>query len=259
VSDEVIVEGARDGVARLTINRPERRNAFGRETIARFAAGLEEIAADPATRVLVITGAGGHFGAGADLKERAAMTPDERFRHSRAIADAITYVSRMKVATIAAIDGYAIGGAFELALGCDLRVLCDRAILALTETKIGAFPGAGGTQRLARIAGTAVAKDMIFTGRRIDAEEALRLGVATAVEPPAGVAGAGDALAAAIAANAPLGVSFAKQAIDLTLDSSLEAGLAFESAAIKVVLASKDYDEGLASFRERRPPRFEGT
>jgi enoyl-CoA hydratase/carnithine racemase len=228
-------------------------------TIDELALQLRTVAADPATRVLVIRGAGEHFGAGADLKERATMTPDERFAHSRAIAETIAFVGRMKIPTIAAIDGYAVGGAFELALACDLRVISDRATLALTETRIGAFPGAGGTQRLSRLVGASIAKDLIFTGRHVKADEALRLGLANRVEPADRLHEAAGELAATIAANAPLAVAYAKQAIEVAAEGSIAAGLEYESAAIRVLFGSDDYAEGLASFAERRPPRFTGT
>jgi enoyl-CoA hydratase/carnithine racemase len=259
MSAEVVLDETADGVARLTIDRPERRNAFGRETVRQFALKLTELEQDSSLRVLVLGGSGGHFGSGADLKERASMTPDERFRHSRAIAAAITSVSRLKVPTIAAVDGYAVGGGCELALACDIRLLSDRAVMALTETRIGALPAAGGTQRLTRLVGPAAAKELIFSGRHVQADEALRLRLANAVVPADALASAADELAATIAANSPLGVALAKQAIDLSLESSLDAGLGFESAAAKVIFASDDYAEGLASFGERRAPRFQGT
>jgi enoyl-CoA hydratase/carnithine racemase len=255
--DEVLI--ARDGeVTWLTVNRAHRRNALGQRTVTELADCVERVAEDPETRVLVITGAGEHFGAGADLKERLGMDAPARFRHNRAIAGVVTAIQELAVPTIAAIDGYAMGGACELALACDLRILSDRAVIALSETRVGAFPGAGGTQRLSRIVGPAVAKDMILTGRQMPADEALRVGLACAIVDPAKLRIAAAQLAATVAANAPLGVAFAKKAIDLSLDVSLAAGLEFEAAALKVIFASDDYAEGLTAFSERRPPSFRG-
>jgi len=259
MSLEVLLENELDGVARLVINRPERRNALGRVTIQELALQLRTVAADPSTRVLIVRGAAGHFGSGADLKERAAMTADERFSHSRAIAETITFLSRMRIPTIAAVEGYAMGGGCELALACDLRVLSESAIMALTETKIGVFPGAGGTQRLARIIGASAAKDLILTGRQVTAAEALSLRLANRVVPAERFDEALTELARTIAANAPLAVAYAKQAIEVGTESSLAAGLEFESAAIRVLFGSDDYAEGLASFNERRPPQFRGS
>jgi enoyl-CoA hydratase/carnithine racemase len=259
MSVEVRLEEADGGVAWVTIDRPARRNAFGRETVREFALRLAELERRSGTRVVVLTGAGGHFGSGADLKERATMTPDERFEHSRAIAAAITSVSLLKMPTIAAIDGYAVGGGCELALACDIRILSNRAVMALTETRIGALPAAGGTQRLTRIVGPAAAKELIFSGRHVAADEAFRLGLANSVVPADDLTAAATDLATTIAANAPFGVALAKQAIDLSLESSLAAGLGFESAAAKVIFQSDDYAEGIAAFGERRPPQFQGS
>ena len=186
------------------------------------------------------------------------MSDEGKRAHSRGLSALIRRVGELPLPTIARIGGYALGGGCELALACDLRVVSERAVLGLTEARIGAFPGAGGTQFLTRVAGPAVAKDLIFTGRKLDAQEAERLGIASRLTPHEALDAETAALAACIAANGPLGVRFAKQAIDRGGEAPLASGLAYESAAARVVLASEDYQEGLAAFAERRSPIFKG-
>ena len=247
------------GVGRLTLHRPERRNALGRGLIAALEAQLATWATDSGVRVVVVQGAGGHFCSGADLTERIGMTGPERYAHNRSLSRTFQALARMTVPTIAAIDGYCLGGGAELALACDLRVASDRAVLGFPETRIGVFPAAGGTQRLPAVVGPAVAKDLIFTGRRVDATEALGLGLVNRVVALEEMEGAVAALAASIAANAPVALRLAKRALEVATTGSLLAGLEYESAAVRVAFESSDYAEGLAAFADRRPPDFTGT
>lgn len=255
--EEVTVE-RRGGVAWLRIDRPQRRNALGPGTVAELRRALADCVDDPSVRVVVLAGTEGAFCVGADLHARRSMETHEKVAHSRAIAALVLAVADAEIPVIACIDGYALGGGLELALACDLRIASDRASLGLPETTIGGFPGAGGTQLLTRVAGRAVAKELIFTGRRFDAAEALRLGVVNRVAAAAELEQVTANLAAQIAANAPLGVRWAKRAIDRGGDAGLAAGLAIEAAAAVAVLASDDYQEGLAAFAERRAPHFTG-
>jgi enoyl-CoA hydratase/carnithine racemase len=161
-------------------------------------------------------------------------------------------------AVIAAINGAAFGGGLELALAADLRLAADGAQLGLTEVRLGIIPGAGGTQRLSRLCGVAVAKELILTGRRIDAAAALRLGLVGQVVPAADLPAAAAALAAEVARGGPLAVAQAKRAIDEGSGRPLADGLAIERAAYEVVLASEDRNEGLAAFAGKRPPSWRG-
>ena len=258
--NEVAVDAADNGVWSITINRPERRNALGVAAVAAFHEALDQVeAAGPETgRAVVIAGAGGDFCTGADLHERRGMSAAEKRAHARGLAGLVRRVYELPLPTIARIGGYALGGGCELALACDFRVLSERAIVGLPEARIGAFPGAGGGQLLTRIAGPAVAKDLIFTGRKLDAAEAHRLGIASRLVADDSLVEETDELAACIAANGPIGVRFAKQAIDRGGDGPIASGFAFEIAAGQVVLGSEDYLEGLASFAERRPAAFRG-
>jgi len=257
--NEVAVD-ADAGVWSITIDRPERRNALGVATVASFHAALDRVeAAGPEqARAVVIAGAEGDFCTGADLHERREMSAEEKRAHARGLAGLVRRVHELPLPTIARIGGYALGGGCELALACDFRVLSERAVIGLPETRIGAFPGAGGTQLLTRVAGPAVAKDLVLTGRKIEADEAARLGIASRLVPDEALAEETAALAARLAANGPVGVRLAKQAIDRGGDGPLATGLAFEVAAGQVVLGSEDYLEGLASFAERRPAVFRG-
>jgi enoyl-CoA hydratase/carnithine racemase len=160
--------------------------------------------------------------------------------------------------TIAAVNGVAFGGGMELMLACDLRVLSETAKIGLTEVSVGIMPGAGGTQRLPRLIGPARAKELVFAARRLDAAEALGLGVVNRVVPAAQVMPVARGLAAEIAAQAPLAVRHAKHAIDVGADGSLAAGLEVEQKAYELLLGTRDRLEGLAAFAEKRPPRYQG-
>jgi len=250
---EVSVEG-RVAVARL--NRPERYNAIGvrlAEELNRFVEGVE--GAD--VRAVILTGAGERaFCSGVDLKERREMSPEERWEHNRAVNGFVSRLARLQVPTIAAINGLALGGGFEMTLGCDFRIAAEHAEFALPEVGLGIIPGAGGTQRLPRLVGPSRAKELILTARRIDARRALEMGILNAVVPAGRLMEEARSLAEEAAANSPLAVAYAKAAVDVAMETPLEQGLRFETAAIRTTLDSEDYREGLAAFAERRRPEF---
>jgi methylglutaconyl-CoA hydratase len=249
----------RDGVAWVTLNRPAAANALSRELVGALGHTMERVRADESVRAVVLTGAGDKaFCAGADLKERRSMSLDETrsfLKHLNAVIGAVAAFPRP---VIAAINGAAFGGGLELALACDFRLAADSAELGLVETRLGIIPGAGGTQRLARIAGLAVAKELILTGRRIGSLRAKELRVVTDVVPAGELATAAARLAAELAGAGPLAVTQAKRAIDGGFDLPLPEALAHERACYAVVLESEDRDEGLAAFTEKRPPKFTG-
>ncbi len=245
-------------VATLALDRPEVHNALSMALCEALLDALERIAADAAVRVVVLEGRGPSFCSGADLKERRGKPADWLSRHNRAIGAAARALAALPQPVVAALHGYALGGGAELVLACDLRVAAEGSRIGFPEVTLGIIPGAGGTQRLPRLVGPAVAKELIFTGRRIDAAEALRLGLVTEVVPDAQLGAAARALAGRIAAAAPLAVAAAKQAIDLGLEAGLPAGLALEFRSQLALYASADWQEGLAAFAERRPPQFRG-
>ncbi|MDP9374869.1 MAG: enoyl-CoA hydratase-related protein [Chloroflexota bacterium] len=257
--DEPLLLSVEDGLATLTLNRPGALNALNRELAAALLAATRELATRPDLRVVVLRGAGGRaFCTGADLKERAAMTPEEKGAHTALIAAAADTVAALPVPAIAAIDGYALAGGLELAVACDIRIAADSAQFGLTEVTIGIFPGAGGPVRLPRIVGPGKAHELIYTGRRIDAAEALACGLVERVVPAAGLGGAVAALAGGIRDAAPLAIRAVKRVLDLSPDLPLPAALAYAEALRRPLDATRDYTEGLAAFAERRRPRFTG-
>jgi enoyl-CoA hydratase/carnithine racemase len=246
-----------DGVATLTLSRPERLNALGAQLVDELRAALDGLEAGGATRALIITGAGERaFCTGADLKERAAMDGPTRWAHNRALNDCNNQLAHLQFPTIAALNGMALGGGLELALACDFRLAAEHAILGLPEVGLGVIPGAGGTQRLPRLIGPARAKELIFTARRITADTALAWGLVSQVALAPDLLPAATELAAEIARRSPLALAHAKAAIDLGLESSLEQGLRYETAAIRAALDSEDYRIGLAAFAAKEEPSF---
>jgi methylglutaconyl-CoA hydratase len=257
-SPPILVE-RRGTTAILTLNRPAAMNALSVALVEGLAEAVRGLRAADDVRVLVLTGAGGKaFCAGADLKERRAMTVPQTRRFLDALNAAVDALADFPAPVIGALNGVAFGGGFELALACDLRLAADSAELGLVEVRLGIIPGAGGTQRLARVAGVAVAKELILTGRRIGAARAQTLGIVSSVHPADQLLAAALAVADEIAAGGPLAVAQAKRAIDGGLALPLAQALAFERSCYEVVLASADRDEGLAAFLEKRRPVFTG-
>lgn len=244
-------------VTTITLDRPEAANALDRTTLYALREAIWGIETDLDVRAVIVTGAGDRaFCAGADLKERATMSVDEVRDYITTIRDTITSVERLPQPVIAAINGSAFGGGCELALACDVRVMAEGAWIGLTETGLGIIPGGGGTQRLPRIVGRARALEMIATARRIDADEALRIGLVNEVVPDVGLRA--RELADIVAANAPVAVRAAKEAVIRGSDMPLDVGLRLESELYEKTLGTEDRLEGLAAFRERRRPDYKG-
>jgi enoyl-CoA hydratase/carnithine racemase len=250
----------RDRVAIWTLARPARQNSLARETLQRLSELCAAARGEPELRALVLTGEGDRvFCAGVDLKERAGMSLAEvraQLDQFRACFDAIDRLDRP---VIAAIDGVALGGGLELALACDLRVMAAHAELALTETKLGIIPGAGGTQRLARAVGVARAKQFVLLAERVGAEEALRCGLVQRLAGP-GERALELALvwARELANGAPIALAAALEALDAALDHELAEGLDLERACYERTLVSQDRNEGLDAFLHKRAPQFRG-
>jgi enoyl-CoA hydratase/carnithine racemase len=250
----VTVEG---GVATVTLDRPDRHNALGGRIVGELGEALEEIEGSGQIRAMILTGAGERaFCSGVDLKERGEMDADERWAHNRALGAFTERLARLQVPTIAAVNGLAFGGGLEMTLACDFRIAAEDATFALPEVGIGIVPGAGGTQRLPRLVGPTKAKELILTGRRIDAGTALDMGLVSKVVPSGSLMEEARALAGEIAANSPLALAYAKAAVDLASETTIEQGLRYETAAIRATLSSEDYRIGLAAFAEKRAPEF---
>ncbi|MCC6629339.1 MAG: enoyl-CoA hydratase/isomerase family protein [Chloroflexi bacterium] len=246
------------GVAVLTIDNAP-MNLVSQAVLAALNAALTELAAEPALRCLVVTGAGARaFCAGADIKEFPAfIAADPPASAVLPGQQAFDRLAALPCPTIAAIEGVALGGGCELALACDLRVAGEQARLGLPETGLGIFPCYGGTQRLPRLVGAAVAKDLIFTGRQVAADEAHRLGLVNRVVPAGQALAAAVTLAEMLAARAGRALAAAKQAIDAGQALPLTDGLALEAMLAGEVFQSDDLREGVAAFAEKRPPVFQ--
>jgi methylglutaconyl-CoA hydratase len=258
-SAEPVLLNVDEGIATLTLNRPAALNAISRALAADLLAALGDLATRPDLRVVVLRGAGGRaFCTGADLKERAALSAAEKGSHTGLISAAADVLAALPVPTIAAIRGYALAGGLELALACDIRLAAADAVFGLTEVRIGIFPGAGGPVRLPRVVGPGKARELIFSGRRIDATEALACGLVERVVPPTELDASAADLAGQIRDAAPLAVRAVKRVLDVTADLPLPAALAYAEALRRPLDATRDYSEGLAAFAERRKPQFTG-
>lgn len=259
---ETITLDVRDGIAVVTMNRPERLNALSFRMMAELSdALLVRVRSDATARAVVLTGAGSKaFCAGADIKERAAARPTavETFEDLQGTIDLFNGIENLDKPVIAAINGYAMGGGLELALCCDIRVAARHARLGLPELKLGALPAAGGTQRLPRLIGASKAKELLFTGDPVTAEEALRLGLVNQVSDESGSLAMALAIATKAVQLAPLSLMYAKRAVNRGLQVGIEAGLEYERYAASLLMDTQDRREGMQAFVEKRPARFQG-
>jgi enoyl-CoA hydratase/carnithine racemase len=254
----VVLEDRRDQVVLLTLNRPEVMNSFNFAMLRGLKERMEGIQFDPDVRVVIITGAGKAFCAGADLKERATYSELQVKEFIFTIRNLFTFIESIGKPVIAAVNGVALGGGTELALACDLRIVSSIATMGLTETRLAIIPGAGGTQRLPRLVGRGKAKELIFTGRRVDAEEALQIGLANKISSPETRLDEARAMAALICETGPIAIQQAKYAINHGLETDLHTGLAIESNAYWITIPTEDRLEGLTAFREKRKPVYKG-
>jgi enoyl-CoA hydratase/carnithine racemase len=255
---QLILEERQDQVALLTLNRPDLMNSFNFGMLRALKDRVEAIHFDPDVRVVIITGAGKAFCAGADLKERATLSEQQVREFIYTIRTLFTFIENMNKPVIAGVNGIALGGGTELALACDLRIVSEAASMGLTETRLAIIPGAGGTQRLPRLVGRGKAKELIFTGRRVGAEEALQIGLANKVCPAEALVDECRAMAAMIREAGPIAIQQAKYAINTGLETDIGTGLAIESNAYWTVIPTEDRLEGLAAFREKRKPVYKG-
>jgi 2-(1,2-epoxy-1,2-dihydrophenyl)acetyl-CoA isomerase len=256
----VLVERS-DGVATLTLNRPEARNALDLEMREGLETALRDLEGDAAIRVLVLTGAGEHFCAGGDVKFMQArrMTAAEGQRRVESMNRAIRALADFRTPTIARVDGFAVGAGCNLALACDLVVASDRARFGEVFARIGLVPDGGGTYFLPRRVGLARAKELCFTADVVDAAEAWRLGLVNRVVPAAELTPATAALARRIADGPPRALAAAKALLNRAAGLDLETSLAWEALTQGLMIESEDHREGLAAFFEKRAPRFTGA
>jgi enoyl-CoA hydratase/carnithine racemase len=242
-------------VAEIVLDRPEAMNAISTALARALTETCAQIAADRQVRAVVLSAAGDRaFCVGADLKERAQMTDADLIRQRPVFRAAFGAVLGLPQPAIAAVHGYALGGGLELALSCDLIVADETAVFGLTETTVGLVPGGGGTQLALRRLGPGRAADLILTGRKLDIDEAERIGLADRRVPPGDAGQQALELAQRIAANSPVAVQAAKRAIRHGWGTALEAALDIEDAAWRTAALSADRREGIAAFNEKRPP-----
>jgi enoyl-CoA hydratase len=252
-------ETAQSGIALITVNRPDKLNALNRDTMEELADAFTRVRDDAAIRALIVTGAGEKaFVAGADISELAVLSPIEArglALRGQAIFRALETLPKP---TVAAVNGFALGGGLELAMSCAIRVAAPNAKFGQPEVKLGLVPGYGGTQRLPRLVGRGRAIEMLVTGETIDAAEAYRTGLVNYVTPLAELLPFSRAWLHKVLANGPQAIALAIEAVDVGLDCGLEEGLRFEAAAFGLTAATEDRTEGTRAFLEKRKAAFAG-
>jgi len=257
-SEEVVITEVADGIATVTINRPTKLNALNTAVREAFIEALGRLEADRDVRVAIVTGAGEKaFVAGADIAEFEHRTALDQFTASRC-ATVFSAAAAFRKPLIAAINGFCLGGGCELALACDIRIASATARLGQPEVNLGLIPGGGGTQRLARLVGVGQAFRLIYSGKMIDADEALRIGLVEEVVAPDRLMTRARELAAAVARKSPVALHLIKEAIQASLETPLAEGLRLETALLSVAFASEDKAEGVRAFLEKRAPVFTG-
>lgn len=248
-----------EGIATVTLNRPEALNAFSKEVIEEVLHALEDARNDENVRVVVLTGAGDRaFSAGADIKAMIGMN-SQRARELSSIGERLCYaLENLEKPVIAALNGYALGGGLEVAMACDLRIASEKSRMGQTEINIGLIPGWGGTQRLTRLVGRTKAKELVLTGKVIDAGTAEQLGIVNMVVPADMFRETVRQFALDLAAKAPIAIKVAKALINKGADIGLDSALALEREGFGVVASTEDLQEGVKAFIEKRKPLFKG-
>ena len=247
----------KDKIAILTISRPEALNALNAQVIGDLEEAVAMIEKDSDAAALIITGEGRSFVAGADIGEQAVLDLEGGRDWGRRGSALMRRIELLQIPTIAAVNGFALGGGCELALACDIIIAGKKAIFGLPEVGLGITPGFSGTQRLPRRVGIGKAKELIFTGAMINADEALNIGLANKVTEQEDLMAEAEAMAQAITKNAPLAVKYSKAAIARGMEVDIDAGIAIENELFAMCFASRDQKEGMQAFLEKRPASFE--
>jgi len=249
----------KDGISLITINRPKYLNALNLETLKEIDQVLEKVKEEDEVQVVIMTGAGEKaFVAGADISEMKDMDPIKAKEFAELGQKILRKIELMKKVVIAAVNGYALGGGCELAMACDLRIASKNAKFGQPEVGLGIIPGFGGTQRLPRIVGMSKAKELIFTGEIINAEEALRIGLVSKVVEQEKLLEEAQNIAKKIMSKSMIAISLAKEAINMGGSMDIEAGMSFEAKAFALCFSTYDQKEGMIAFMEKRAPKFIG-
>jgi enoyl-CoA hydratase len=247
------------GIALITVNRPEKLNALNSETVLELHAAVEHAGREVNVRAMIVTGAGEKaFVAGADINQLAVLTPIEAQAYAERGQRVFREIEMLSKPTLAAVNGYALGGGLELAMSCAVRVASENARLGQPEVKLGILPGYGGTQRLPRLVGRGRALEMLLSGEPVTAAEAHRIGLVNHVVPQAELLEFSRQWLRRVLANAPLALGLTMQAVDVGLEAGLEQGLRFEAAAFGLTTATEDKREGTRAFLEKRTAVFAG-
>uniref|UniRef100_A0A1J3CM37 Methylglutaconyl-CoA hydratase, mitochondrial n=2 Tax=Noccaea caerulescens TaxID=107243 RepID=A0A1J3CM37_NOCCA len=253
------LSGSYSGIMEVTLDRPVAKNAINKEMLKSLENTFETIDKDSSARVVMITSlVPGVFCAGADLKQRRTMSPSEVHTFVHSLRYMFSFIEGLSIPTIAAIEGAALGGGLEMALSCDLRVCGEDAVFGLPETGLAIIPGAGGTQRLSRLVGRSVSKELIFTGRKIDAREAANKGLVNFCVPAGEAHKKAMEIAKQISEKGPMAIKMAKKAIDEGIETKMASGLEVEEMCYQELLNTQDRLEGLAAFAEKRKPLYTG-
>ncbi len=248
-----------DGVALITLNRPKALNAINRMMIQELTQVLNQAEEDQNVRILILTGAEEKaFAAGADITELQHLSPLEALHSSQAFQAAFNQIERLKKPIIAAVNGFCLGAGCELALACDMIYASDRARFGQPEINLGFIPGGGGTQRLTRLIGRPRAKELIYTGEMIDAQEAYRIGLVSKIFPAAELIPAVKKLAQQVTSKGAVAIELAKKVIDEGYEADLTSALALEAQGFALCFGTEDKTEGVTAFLEKRQPHFKG-
>jgi len=259
MSNNELLQEVSDGILTITLNRPEVMNALNLPLLEALDELVDQVRFQKAVRVIIITGAGKRaFCSGADLKERRTFTPEKVRLYIHFIGALFSKIENLNKPVIAAVNGIALGGGTELALASDIRIASSAALMGLTETRLAIIPGAGGTQRLPRLVGKGKAKELIFTGRRIDAKTALSIGLVNEVAGPEDLMKQCRKMAEEICSAGPLAIEQAKKVINYGMETDLATGMALESNGYRALIPTQDRLEGLTAFKEKRPPQYKG-
>lgn len=259
MNDSILLKEEKNGIVTLTLNRTEVMNSFNFALLLALKAEIEDLQFSTDVRVIIITGAGEKaFCSGADLKERITLSPIQVKKYIFTIRNLFTSIEQLNKPVIAGVNGVALGGGTELALASDIRIASTNASMGLTEARLAIIPGGGGTQRLPRLVGKGKAKELIFTGQRVGAEEALKIGLVNKICGSEALMDECNKMATMICETGPIAIEQAKYAINYGLETDLHTGLAIESNAYWVCIPTEDRLEGLAAFREKRKPVYKG-
>jgi enoyl-CoA hydratase len=255
----VVLDVEGDGIAVITVNRPDKLNALNADTVRQLDAVLRRVHEDEAVRVVLLTGAGPKaFVAGADIGELSRMGPLDGVAVSREGQATFRFLERMPKPVIAVVNGFALGGGLELALACHMRIASAKAKFGLPEVRLGIIPGYGGTIRLPRLVGRGRATELMLTGEMIDAAEAHRIGLVNRVEEPEALMDAARTLARKIIANGPVAIALALESVDRGMSTTLDDAQVLESNLFGLLASTSDMREGMTAFLEKRAPAFRG-